>query len=286
MRILLAGRNGQVGWELERALVRLGEVVATDRDSLDLADFDAIRRVVREAKPGLIVNAAAYTAVDKAESEPELAMRVNGEAPGVLAEEAKRLGALLVHYSTDYVFDGAKCASYTEDDVPNPLSAYGKSKLRGEESVRAAGGRHLILRSGWVYARRGRNFLLTILRKAKEGAPLRVVADQFGAPTAARDVAALTADVLGSDPPRAGIFHAAASGETSWHGFATAILELAGLPATVEAIPTSAYPTPAARPKYSVLDSSLLPRTTGVRPIGPWREGLAALLSEIRQDWA
>jgi len=286
VRILLAGRNGQVGWELERALVRLGEVVATDRDSLDLADFDAIRRVVREAKPGLIVNAAAYTAVDQAESEPDAAMRVNGEAPGVLAEEAKRLGALLVHYSTDYVFDGAKRSPYTEDDVPNPLSAYGKSKLQGEQSVRAAGCRHLILRTGWVYEHRGRNFVLTMLEKAKQGAPLRVVADQTGTPTRARDIAALTAEALGCRPPPVGTFHASAAGETSWHGFATAILELAGLPATVEAIPTSAYPTPAARPKYSVLDSSLLPRTTGVRPIGPWREGLAALLSEIRQDWA
>ena len=282
MKILVAGRNGQVGWELERALARLGEVTATDRASLDLADFDAIRRVVREAKPGLIVNAAAYAAVDKAESEPELAMRVNGEAPGVLAEEAKRLGALLVHYSTDYVFDGTKRTPYREDDVPNPLSVYGKSKLQGEESVRAAGCRHLILRTGWVYAGRGRNFLLTILRKAKEGAPVRVVADQLGAPTGARDVAALTADVLGCDAPPVGIFHAAASGETSWHGFASAILELAGLPATVEAIPTSEYPTPARRPGYSVLDSSRLPRETGVRPIGPWRERLAALLAEMK----
>ena len=169
LKILLTGRNGQVGWELERALAPLGEVVATDRSTLDLADPDMIRRVVREVKPEIIVNAAAYTAVDKAESEPELAMRINGFAPGVLAEEAKRLGALLVHYSTDYVFDGAKSGRYREDDIPNPLNVYGASKLAGERAIQASGCRHLILRTSWVYGARGRNFLLTICAARQRG---------------------------------------------------------------------------------------------------------------------
>ena len=196
MKILLTGRNGQVGWELERALAPLGEVVATDRSTLDLADPDAIRRVVREVKPEIIVNAAAYTAVDKAESEPELAMRINGFAPGVLAEEAKRLGALLVHYSTDYVFDGEKATPYVEEDEPNPINVYGRTKLAGERAIQASGCRHLILRTSWVYGARGKNFLLAILRKARDAQELRVVADQVGAPTSVELVARSTLAAL------------------------------------------------------------------------------------------
>jgi dTDP-4-dehydrorhamnose reductase len=189
VKILLTGPTGQVGWELAPQLSRLGEVIAPDRQALDLADADAIGALVRELRPDVIVNAAAYTAVDRAESEPDLALAINGTAPGVLADEAKRLGALLVHYSTDYVFDGAKVEPYTEDDTPNPLSVYGRSKLDGERAIQASGCRHLILRTSWVYATRGRNFLLTMLRLGAERPELRVVGDQRGAPTWARDIA-------------------------------------------------------------------------------------------------
>ncbi len=185
MRILLTGRSGQVGWELERALTPLGDLIATDRATLDLADADAIRRVVREVKPDVVVNAVAYTAVDRAETEPELAMRINGDAPGVLAEEAKRLDALLVHYSTDYVFDGTKATPYVETDAPGPLNVYGRTKLEGERAIEAVGGAHLILRTSWVYAPRGRNFFLAIAKKARAGEVLRVVDDQTGTPTSA-----------------------------------------------------------------------------------------------------
>ena len=196
MRILLTGKGGQVGWELERALAPLGEVIAFDRAGLDLADPDRIRSALRELKPGVVINAAAYTTVDRAESEPETAFAINARAPGILADEAARLGALLIHYSTDYVFDGAKAEPCTEDDIPNPLNVYGASKLEGEKSIRASGARHWIFRTGWVYAPRGKNFLLTILRLAREGKPLRVVSDQFGAPTSAAMLACATAQAL------------------------------------------------------------------------------------------
>lgn len=280
MRILLTGRNGQVGWELERALPALGEVIATDRSTLDLADADAIRRAVREAKPQVIVNAAAYTAVDRAELESNLAMKVNAQAPGVLAEEARRLSALLVHYSTDYVFDGSKGSPYVEDDATNPLSVYGKTKLAGELAVRSAGARYLILRTSWVYADRGKNFLLTMLQRASTGMPLRVVDDQIGAPTCAADVAAIT--VLGLRRPQTpeGTYHATAAGETTWCGFAKEIMRLARTGAGVQAIATADYPTAAKRPSYSVLDSSLLPHVAGVNPIGHWQERLGALMAK------
>ncbi len=252
LRILLTGRNGQVGWELERALAPAGEVIATDRAALDLADFDAIRRVVRDAKPEVIVNAAAYTAVDKAESEPELAMRVNGEAPGVLAEEAKRLGALLVHYSTDYVFDGKKTTPYVEEDEPNPINVYGRTKLAGERAIAASGCRHLILRTSWVYAPRGKNFLLTIVRKARAGEALRVVDDQHGVPTTAAFLAQMTRKIL-ARRDAAGLFHLVPGGSTTWCRFARAIVSALGLETNVEAIRTEDYPTVAARPRNSVL---------------------------------
>ncbi len=276
MRILLTGRIGQVGWELERTLAPLGEVIATDRETLDLSDADAIRRVVREVKPEVIVNAAAYTAVDRAESEPEAAMRVNGVAPGVLAEEAKRLDALLVHYSTDYVFDGTKATPYTEDDIPNPRSVYGESKLAGENAVRAAGGRHLIVRTGWVYGPRGNNFLLTILRLAREREELRIVSDQRAAPTSAVALARATLDVLRRHGVGAtGLFHLTAGGETSWFGFAEAIVTRAGLPraSRVVPIPSTEYPVPARRPAYSVLDCAKASRALGVR-LADWQVGL------------
>ena len=262
MRILLTGRNGQVGWELERTLGPLGEVIAFDRAGLDLAKPDEIVARVREVKPDVIVNPAAYTAVDKAESEPDLAMAINGTAPGILAEEAKRLGALLVHYSTDYIFDGEKEGPHVETDAPNPLSVYGTSKLAGERAIAASGADHLIFRTSWVYASRGKNFLLTILRLAREKPELRVVADQYGAPTWARDIATATALVLGRRPAGAdipsGIYHLTAAGRTTWHGFARKIVELVALSTPVVPITTADYPTAAKRPMNSVLDGTRL----------------------------
>ena len=279
MRILLTGRNGQVGWELERSLGPLGELIATDRAVLDLADPESIRRAVREARPEVIVNAAAYTAVDRAESQPEAAMRINGAAPGVLAAEARRLGALLVHYSTDYVFDGAKQAPYREEDRPNPLNVYGKSKLEGEQAVAAGGCRHLILRTSWVYSARGNNFLRTILRRAREQPELRVVNDQIGAPTSAAAIARATAAVLGHDQ-REGIFNMSASGKTSWHGFAEAIVARAGLATHIVGIRTEDYPTAARRPRNSLLDNAKLNAVFGIT-LDDWRPPLAAVMAEI-----
>lgn len=280
MRILLTGRDGQVGSELQRALTKLGDVLATDRGGLDLADVDAVRRVVRAAKPGIIVNAAAYTAVDKAEAEPELAMRVNGSAAGVLAEEAKRLGALLVHYSTDYVFDGEKPSPYLETDAPNPLNVYGRSKLAGEEAIRNIWWRHLILRTSWIYAAHGKNFLLTMLRAAQEGKELRVVDDQFGAPTSNLMVAHATEQVIARTVEHdslCGLYHMSAAGSTSWHGFACAIFEASATRATLHPIPSSAWPATARRPKNSLLDNTKLATLLGVR-LPAWQSGLSAVL--------
>lgn len=279
MRILLTGRQGQVGWELERALAPLGELVATERASLELADADAIRRVVRQAKPDLIVNAAAYTAVDRAESEPELAMRINGAAPGILAEEAKRLGALLLHYSTDYVFDGAKGAPYLESDAPNPLNHYGRSKLAGERAIVASGARHLILRTSWVYGLRGKNFLLTILARARSGAPLRVVDDQHGTPNWCREIAAATAQIVARHADAQGVYHMSAAGETIWHGFACAILQEAGIGTVVQSVTTAEFSAAVARPRYSVLDSAKLAREFGI-VLPDWRESLHRGMAE------
>jgi dTDP-4-dehydrorhamnose reductase len=279
VRILLTGRNGQVGWELERSLAPLGEIIATDRAALDLGDPDAIRRVVREAKPELVVNAAAYTAVDKAESEPELAMRINGVAAGVLAAEAKRLGAWLIHYSTDYVFDGSGKRPYSEGDATNPINAYGRSKLAGEQAIAASGARYLILRSSWVYGSRGRNFLLAILQRAHSGAALRVVDDQIGAPTWCRQIAEVTARIVAGRSDVGGTYHLSAGGETTWCGFARAIMALAGIDAGVQPIATAEYPTAAKRPRYSVLDCAKLARDFGVA-LPDWRDGLARCMAE------
>ena len=271
MKVLLTGRNGQVGSELEKVLQ---PALATDRAALELADADAIRRLVREHKPDVIVNAGAYTAVDKAEDEPDLAMAVNGQAPGVLAEEAKRLGALLVHYSTDYIFDGAKRSPYVEDDAPNPLGVYGRTKLEGEARIRASGCRHLIVRTAWVYGRGG-NFVRAILRQAERGAALRVVDDQIGAPTWAHDIALATALLIGKGAE--GTFHVSAAGAASWYEVALEILRLAGRRTEVRAVSTAEYGAKAPRPRYSVLDNGKL-RGTGIAPIAQWRERLAAHL--------
>ncbi|AOV17463.1 dTDP-4-dehydrorhamnose reductase [Acidihalobacter aeolianus] len=295
MKILLLGRNGQVGWELQRSLAPLGEVVALDRHGADycgdLSDLDGIAETVRQVRPGVIVNAAAYTAVDKAESEPELAHTVNGLAPGVLAHEAKRLGALLVHYSTDYVFAGDGETPWREADPVAPLSVYGRTKLEGERAIAALTSNHLIFRTSWVYAARGGNFAKTMLRLAGERERLTVIDDQFGAPTGAELIADVTAhavsQAMGNSRLR-GIYHLAAGGTTTWNAYARFViasaLELgATLKAGAEAVdpvPTSAFPTPAKRPHNSRLDTSKLQADFGLA-LPPWQQGVARMLSEI-----
>jgi dTDP-4-dehydrorhamnose reductase len=271
LRILLTGATGQVGWELRRTLAPLGEVKFFDRFGLDLADTPPLVATVRALQPEVIVNAAAYTAVDKAEGERDLAFAVNATAPRVLAEEAKRIGALLVHYSTDYVFDGEKASPYVEDDPTHPLSVYGESKLAGEQAIARSGCRHLTLRTSWVYGPRGRNFYLTMLRLAKERPELRVVDDQVGAPTSSLEIARATAALLGKGAQ--GLYHMSAAGETTWCGFARAILKRAGIETPVAAIRTEDYPTPAKRPRNSRLDCSKLRRETGVALAG-WEAAL------------
>jgi dTDP-4-dehydrorhamnose reductase len=283
MKILVTGASGQVGGELLQALAGHGDVTALDRSALDLADGDAIRARVRELRPGVIVNAAAYTAVDRAESEPDRAHAINATAPGVLAEEAKSLGALLVHYSTDYVFDGTKAAPYTEDDAPDPLSVYGRTKLDGERAIRASGCRHLILRTSWVYASRGHNFLLTMLRLGAEHPELRVIDDQRGSPTWARDIAEATVTLL-AKPPN-GLFHLTAAGATTWHGFACEIMRLAGLTPVVHRIRTAEYPTAARRPANSVLDNARLRAVAGI-VMPAWEESLARCVAQASRPQA
>lgn len=288
--ILVTGAKGQVGFELERSLQGLGRIVALDRNGLDLANLDGVREFVRRMKPALIVNSAAYTAVDRAESEPELAHRINGEAPGVLAEEAKALGAVLIHYSTDYVFDGAKGEVYVESDVPNPQNVYGASKLAGERAIAEVGGAYLIFRTSWVYGRRGKNFLLTILRLATERPQLRIVADQYGAPTWSTTIAAMTAHIAAQGlaasrgdagwwAEKSGIYHLTASGSTSWFGFAEAILECAPLMAKPSVVPIDSadYPLPAKRPANSRLSNEKIAATFGVRA-PDWRDALELCL--------
>lgn len=295
-RILLTGKNGQVGFELQRLLPPLGEVVALDVQDLDLASPDAIRAKVSAIKPQIIVNAAAYTAVDKAESEPELAMKINGIAPGVLAEEAKRLGAFMIHYSTDYVFDGTKSRPYTETDTPNPLSVYGCSKLAGDQAIQATGVPHYIFRTSWVYGTRGQNFLRTMLRVGRERPELRIVNDQIGAPTWARFIADMTAQVLSKvsgNPDQAkeksGLYNLTASGSTSWFGFAEAIfLEArsvtpdANVPKLIP-IPTSSYPLPARRPANSCLNNSTIIQAFDLT-IPHWKAMLTECIGQMIKD--
>lgn len=273
MRIVLTGKSGQVGHQLERSLQGLGQVIALDSKQMNLADPDAVRTVLRELKPQLIVNPAAYTAVDQAEKEAELAQLVNGVAPGIMAEEARALGAAMIHYSTDYVFDGTKAGAYVETDATNPQNVYGKSKLAGEEAIAAAGIPHLILRTSWVYGMRGKNFLLTVKRLAAERDELRIVADQIGAPTWSRTIADTTAHIVARLQPQgaaglardawqaaSGVYHLTAQGSTSWHGFTEAIV---AHPSTlkkpvVRPITTDEYPLPARRPKNSILSCAKL----------------------------
>jgi dTDP-4-dehydrorhamnose reductase len=289
MKILLIGKNGQVGWELCRTLAPLAEVVAVDYPEINLADTPALRQLVAGTRPAVVVNAAAYTAVDKAETEAELCRQINAVAPGVLAEEAKKIGALMVHYSTDYIFDGTKTSPYVETDAPNPLGAYGRTKLEGDRAVKASGADHLIFRLCWVYGARGQNFMLTMQRLAREREKLRVVGDQFGCPTWSRMIAETTALALkqvlaGADRSAFnGEYHLAAGGQTDWHEFASRIIEW--MPEAerkcraVESITTPEYPTPAKRPAYSVLDCGKLQKTFGLR-LPHWETSLRQVLDK------
>ncbi|BBA34102.1 dTDP-4-dehydrorhamnose reductase [Methylocaldum marinum] len=298
MKILLIGREGQVAWELRRSLACLGQVVALDRRStppLDLADPDSIRTSIRQIRPHLIVNAAAYTAVDKAEQESELAFRINAEAPGILAEEALAVGAGLIHYSTDYVFPGDGETPYREDDPIGPQNTYGRSKLTGEEAIRQVGAPHFVLRTAWVYGRRGQNFLLTMLRLMRERELVRVVDDQYGAPTWSRLIAEATALLVAKSSvkerfepgERQGTYHLSCGGQTSWYGFACRILDYSRekglLPASttrLEPIPSSDYPTPAQRPKYSVLSNEKLFDQFGL-VLPDWDQALRLCLDDF-----
>ncbi|MDA8522510.1 dTDP-4-dehydrorhamnose reductase [Acidovorax sp. NCPPB 4044] len=295
MNVLLFGKGGQVGWELQRSLSVLGTVTALDFDSTDhCGDFSRpadIADTVRAVRPDVIVNAAAHTAVDKAESEPDLAHTLNAATPGVLAEEAARLGAWLVHYSTDYVFDGSGTRPWAESDTPAPLSVYGRTKLEGEQRIQASGARHLILRTSWVYGAKGGNFAKTMLRLAQERDRLTVIDDQWGAPTGADLLADATAHAirhLQQRPEDAGLYHLVAAGETHWHAYASYVLQEAkrlqpGLPLAakdVVAVPTSAFPTPAVRPHNSRLDTRRFQATFGLT-LPHWQAGIARMLAEI-----
>ena len=297
MKILLFGKNGQVGWELQRSLAPLGELVALGRSDADpcgdLSNLEGLARTVQTVRPGVIVNAAAHTAVDRAESEPELAHTLNALAPGVLAREAATLGAWLVHYSTDYVFDGSGNRPWAETDTPAPLSVYGRSKLEGERLIQAACPQHLIFRTSWVYAARGGNFAKTMLRLAQERERLTVINDQFGAPTGAELIADITAHALRQclrQPHDAGLYHLAAGGETTWHGYANQVLALASLgdvaikikATEVAPVPSSAFATAARRPLNSRLATQKLQSTFGL-VLPHWGQGVARMLNEVCQ---
>ena len=296
MKILLLGKNGQVGWELQRALGVLGEVVALDFDSCgplkaDFSDPESLAATVRAVAPQIIVNAAAHTAVDKAESEPDFARALNATSPAVLAREAASLGAWLMHYSTDYVFDGSGSTPWQEDSPTGPLSVYGATKLEGEEAIRASGCQHLIFRTSWVYAARGGNFAKTMLKLAKERDKLTVIDDQIGSPTGADLLADLTAHALRSAmarPGLAGTYHAVAGGETSWHGYARHVIEFARAagqpikvaPENIAAVPTSAFPTPAKRPGNSRMNTEKLRSSFGL-VLPSWQAGVERMLTEV-----
>jgi dTDP-4-dehydrorhamnose reductase len=294
MKILLFGRNGQLGWELNRSLQPLGEIIVLDIEDVDFSEPESLRKIVQDESPDVICNAVAYTAVDKAEEYEELALKINGVAPGVLAEEALKLGALLIHYSTDYVFDGTKTSPYVETDKPNPVNAYGRTKLAGEIAVQSSGCDYLILRTSWVYASRANNFMLTMLKLAQEREELSIVEDQIGAPTTARLIADTTvlcvqqvmkeriAGIFSSD-----LYHLTASGYTSWHGFTKEIVSLASqnskLQLTIKdikAIPTSSYPTPATRPMNSQLELTKLESVFTLK-MPDWKKTLSVCMAEI-----
>ena len=294
MKILLFGANGQVGWELRRSLAPLGEMIAPERSSTalcgDLTNLQGLAATVQQVRPDVIVNAAAHTAVDRAESEPELTRTINTLAAGVLAREAAALGALLVHYSTDYVFDGSGSQPWLETDAPGPLNVYGQTKLEGERLVQAASTYHLIFRTSWVYAARGGNFAKTMLRLAQERERLSVIDDQFGAPTGAELLADVTAHAVRQVlrcPDDAGLYHLAAAGETSWHGYAKYVLAQVNLAhaaikiiaTAVDPVASSAFPTAARRPHNSRLDTRKLQTTFGLM-LPPWRQGVARMLTE------
>jgi dTDP-4-dehydrorhamnose reductase len=288
-RTLLFGRSGQLGWELRRSLACLGPLKVVGSEEANFADADSLRAAIRAWEPTLIVNAAAYTAVDKAETEAETAAQVNVHAPGVLAEETRRLGGLLVHYSTDYVFDGTKAGAYLETDATNPLNAYGKTKLGGDEAIQGAGCEHLIFRTTWVYGARGTNFLLTMLKLAKERPELRIVDDQWGAPTTSACIAQATAQVLaqvlrpggGGLGGRSGIYNLTCGGATTWHGFAKEFLSrsVSGMPKLIP-IPTSEFPRPALRPPNSRLSTRKLEETFGLR-MPAWESALGLVLEDL-----
>jgi dTDP-4-dehydrorhamnose reductase len=297
---MVTGRDGQVGWELRRSLAVLGEVVACDRQTADLSRPVSLRAAIADIQPDVIVNAAAYTMVDKAEEEEGLATSINGDAAGLMAEQARLRGALFVHYSTEYVFDGTKPGPYLEDDAPHPLNAYGRSKMSGEHQIAAAGGDWLVFRTSWVYGARGKNFLRTMLRLAGERETLNVVADQHGAPTSARMIADVTAHAIRQalQERRAGgfgsdTFHLSAAGETTWHGFAAGIVDAAraALPASairtreVRAIPASDYPTAAQRPGNSILDNGKLRQRFAVAH-PPWQEAMHTVLDDVFERMA
>jgi len=290
MTILVTGVNGQVGFELLRSLQGLGRVVPCDRSTLDLSDLERVRDFVRDLKPSLIVNPAAYTAVDKAETDTEAARRLNVDVPRVFAEEAARAGGALIHYSTDYVYDGAKSSAYVETDATNPQNVYGETKLEGERAIAATGCAHLILRTSWVYGRRGKNFLQTMLKLGSERKELRVVADQIGAPTWAKTIAAATSHIVAQGAAaddidwwvrRSGVYQLTSAGATSWHGFAEAIFAAAmGAEApTVLPIPASDYPTPAKRPANSRMSLDKLTEVFGLR-MPDWHDALRLCLAE------
>jgi dTDP-4-dehydrorhamnose reductase len=291
-KMLVFGRVGQVGWELRHKLACLGPVTGVEYPEIDFTKPDSIRNAVRAAAPAVIINAAAYTAVDKAETEPEVAMAINGTAPGVLAEEARRLGSILLHYSTDYVFDGAKQSAYLEADAPNPQNVYGKSKLAGDEAIQAVGGDYLILRTSWVYGARGSNFLLTMLRLAMERDELRIVDDQTGAPTTSECIAQATANLLaqllapqgGGLQGRSGIYNLTNAGETTWFGFAKAFLTRQYGTETPKLIPipTSEFPRPAKRPTNSRLSGQRIEETFGV-VMPHWEDALSLVLETLAE---
>jgi dTDP-4-dehydrorhamnose reductase len=297
VKILLIGKNGQVGFELRRALAPLAEVVTVDYPDCDLTAPDSIRRLVRDTAPDAIVNAAAYTAVDRAESESATAFAINATAPGILGEEARQIGARVIHYSTDYVYDGAKSGRYIESDATGPLCVYGASKRDGDVALAASGAQHFIFRTSWVFGAHGANFVKTMLRLAAERERLNVVADQFGAPTSAALIADVTAHALAQTRYRtptdlpSGVYHLTAAGETSWHGFAQAIIREAAargaklkmLPEAVRAIATSEYPLPARRPANSRLDNHRIEETFGLA-MPPWQAGLEHVLDQLIGD--